>query len=54
MRSMSGASVHPRSDLEVKPAIRSLPREERAMLRPRLLACFDVRGYEERRVTQFK
>jgi hypothetical protein len=34
----------------VKAAIRLLPREDRAMLRPWLLACFDVRGYEERRV----
>ena len=30
---------------EVQRAIERLPREERAMLRPWLLAHFDVRGY---------
>jgi hypothetical protein len=34
--------------LEVKAAIAKLPRADRAMLRPWLLAHYDVRGYEER------
>ena len=33
---------------EVKAAIAKLPREDRAMLRPWLLAHYDVRSYEER------
>jgi len=33
---------------EVKAAIAKLPREDRTMLRPWLLAHDDVRGYEER------
>ena len=33
---------------EVKAAIAKLPREDRAILRPWLLARYDVRGYEER------
>jgi len=35
-----GANLH-----EVQRAIEQLPREDRAMLRPWLLAHFDVRGY---------